>query len=109
MIIGQTLMGTGVGAMPYGEWFARQGDSLIASWEVLNRSRDVIITLAVETKNMSDLDSAAMEVANTAAVGLGPAAILATGCLELVRYTYDIKPEGEWAHVRDLPPSWILN
>lgn len=108
--IGQLLMGGGV--LRYGPWLPRGGDSLLASWEVLASSSAIPAgRLYVETKNIQDSDSLAVELISgimTAAPSAG--AMVATGCRELVRYKYSIAgTTSEWMHLRALSPSWLRN
>lgn len=108
--IGQLLMG-GVG-LRYGPWLPRGGDSLLASWEVLASSSGIPDgKIYVETKNTQDSDSLGVQLTSeflTAAPSSG--AMIATGCLELVRYAYDIQgATSDWMHLRAFPPSWLRN
>lgn len=109
MIIGQLLMSRS-DDLYSGVWFPRQGDGLLASFEVLNRSGGVETDFVVEAKNRQDADDAFVELATVNVSGVGTETVLATGCLELVRFRYKIRGNvGEWANVRALTLSWLRN
>jgi len=109
MIIGQTLMALDDGTLRYGDWVPRQGNACLASWEIVNNSGGLDTKLIVQTKNTEDADEAASELGALDSIpGPGQVALLVSGCLELVRYAYNIKGSpGDWVHLRGLPPSWL--
>lgn len=108
-VIGQLLPAVGLSRAFYGPWFPRQGDRLLASWEIIEVSESCAINVFVDSKNAEETDAQAVQLA-TLGLTVNATSVLASGCKELVRYAYAVSGgTGEWVHLRALPPSWIKN
>lgn len=95
----------------YGPWIPRQGNSLLAAWEVIDITGGARPKLIVETKNTQDADSAAVDLGQLeTATSIGAFSFVVTGCRELVRFSYLIDgATTDWVHLRDMPLVWVTN
>ncbi|MCA8975788.1 MAG: hypothetical protein KDC98_13785 [Planctomycetes bacterium] len=115
MLIGQTVIADEFGLTYYGPWMPSQGNDMTGVVQFFKASGTIAsFQCAIQTKNREDSDSSASTLA-TLTVGTGtPGAVstqAATGCLELVRYTYAplVSSGTEWVHFRGLNPIWAHN
>lgn len=103
----------------YSPWFARGGDYMIATVEVVQISADITLETTVFTKNSEDTTDgavvdAAIVIAQTAVGRMDDQwnATTGTGLKELVRYRFTTTTGLEasslqWVLFRVLPPVWF--
>ena len=103
------------GSAVYSPWFARGGDYLRATVEVVSLNGSAGITVTVLTKKRDEYGDGAAVTGSIAKTSVGRSTTTefggttsATGLNDLVRYKFDPgSTSGEWVVFRMLAPSWF--
>ena len=109
MIIGQTIFKSATSY--YSPWFPRQGDAATFAAQSVAISATGTLKVVIETKNLEDVDTAAVALGTITLSTTTPGTVRVSGLKELVRFRYDMTGSAstDWSHFRVLPPAWEAN
>lgn len=112
MLLGQTVMAPTDGMTLYGPWLPRQGNTFVATLQVIYTSGGAFTMIVdVQTKNAEDNDTSPTSLGTMSGTAVGLTQKKFGGCKELVRYKYSVTgtSAAQWLHVRMNPPIWAPN
>ncbi len=96
-----------VNTVVYTPWFARGGDLMRASAELVARSASETVTITPFTKADTDAGDGAAATGTLTLSSVGRQTAEFSNLKNLVRYKIDPGATGSWVMVRILPPSWF--